>query len=397
MPNGISERAIAVAESVTLAITAKAAALRADGEHVIGFGVGQPDFPTPDVIIRAAVEAVFDPSNHKYSATAGLAELRAAIAAKTFRDSGYEVEPEQVVITNGGKHAVFTTCQVLLNPGDEVLLPAPYWVTYPEAVVLAGGIPIVVETDDTAGYRVTVQQLEAARTENTKMLIFTSPSNPTGAVYPVDELRAIGKWAFEHDIWVMTDEIYEHLVYGDSTFASLPAEVPELADRTVVVNGVAKTYAMTGWRVGWLIGPEQVTRAAVRLQSHMTSNVGNISQRAALAAVTGPLDSVAEMRTVYDRRRLLIHRLLNDIDGVTCPEPQGAFYAFASMCGLLGREIANRKVVSTVELASIVLDEVQVAFVPGEAFGAPGYARFSFALADEDITEGLSRLAALLG
>ncbi len=393
---GISQRAAGVAESATLAITAKAAALRAAGEHVIGFGAGEPDFPTPSAIVEAAAEAAADPRTHKYSAAAGLPELRAAVADKTVRDSGYRIDPSQVIITNGGKHAVYATCQVLLDPGDEVLLPAPYWVTYPEAIGLADAVPVTIATDDAAGYRVTVDQLEAARTDRTKMLVFVSPSNPTGAVYPIDELRAIGEWAVEHGIWVMTDEIYEHLVYGDATFGSLPVEVPELAEQTVVVNGVAKTYAMTGWRVGWLIGPEQVAKAAGRLQSHMTSNVANIAQRAALAAVTGSLDAVVEMRKAFDRRRLLTHRLLNAIEGVSCPEPEGAFYAFPSMEGLVGRELAGRTVGSTLDIAAVVLEEAKVAFVPGEAFGAPGYARFSFALGDADIEEGLSRIAALV-
>lgn len=393
---GISERAAGVAESATLAITVKAAALRAAGEHVIGFGAGEPDFPTPPEIVAAAAEAAADPSTHKYSAAAGLPELRAAVADKTARDSGYRVEPSQVVITNGGKHAVYATCQVLLDPGDEVLLPAPYWVTYPEAIGLAGAVGVTIATDDAAGYRVTVDQLEAARTERTKMLVFVSPSNPTGAVYPIEQLKAIGEWAVEHGIWVMTDEIYEHLVYGDASFGSLPVEVPELAEQTVVVNGVAKTYAMTGWRVGWLIGPASVAQAASRLQSHMTSNVANIAQRAALAAVTGPLDAVAEMRTAFDRRRLLTHRLLNSIDGVSCPEPEGAFYAFPSMEGLIGRELGGRVMTTTLDIAAVVLEEAKVAFVPGEAFGAPGYGRFSFALGDDDIAEGLSRIAALV-
>lgn len=395
--NGLSRRAAEIAESATLAITAKAAALRAAGEHVIGFGAGEPDFPTPEPIAAAAAQAALDPINHRYSPGAGLPALREAVAAKTARDSGYDVEPAQVVITNGGKHAVFATCQVLLDPGDEVLLPVPYWVSYPEVVKLAGATPVPIATDETSGFRVSLDQLEAATTDRTKMLIFVSPSNPTGAVYPPEEVEAIGRWAASRGIWVMTDEIYEHLVYGNATFTSMPAAVPELADRCVVVNGVAKTYAMTGWRVGWLIAPRAVAGAAGRLQSHMTSNVANVSQRAALAAVTGPLDAVEEMRIAFDRRRMLTHRMLSDIPGVSCLEPEGAFYAFPSMRGVLGRTIAGVTVTSTLELAAVVLDRVKVAFVPGEAFGAPGYARFSFALGDEDIAEGLGRIATLLG
>ena len=392
---GVSARAAGVAESATLAITAKAAALRAAGEHVIGFGVGEPDFPTPDHIARAGAEAAMDPVNHKYTPAAGLPVLREAIAHKTARDSGYSVEPSQVVVTNGGKHAVYAACQVLLDPGDEVLLPAPYWVTYPEAIRLAGAAPVVVPADETTGYRVGVAALEAARTPQTKMLIFVSPSNPTGAVYPHRELVEIGRWAAANGIWVLTDEIYEHLVYGDAVFSSLPVAVPELAEQCVVVNGVAKTYAMTGWRVGWIIAPGPVAAAAARLQSHTTSNVANVAQRAALAAVSGPLDAVAEMRTAFDRRRKLIHGLLNAIEGVTCPEPEGAFYAFPSMTGLLDRPLGGVTASTTLELAATILDAAKVAFVPGEAFGAPGYARFSFALGDDDIAEGLGRIARL--
>ncbi len=394
-PEGISRRAAEVAESATMAITAKAKALRAAGEPVIGYGAGEPDFPTPDHIVAAAIEAARDPKMHKYSPASGLPELREAIAQKTMRDSGFATESSHVVVTNGGKQAVHLTCQVLLDAGDEVLLPAPYWVTYPEVIKLADAVPVVIPTDDSAGYRVTVEQLEAARTSRTKMLIFVSPSNPTGAVYTPDEVRAIGEWAVEHGIWVMTDEIYEHLVYGDTRFSSLPVQVPELADRCVIVNGVAKTYAMTGWRVGWLIGPEAVAKAAGKLTGHMTSNVSNVSQRAALEAISGPLDSVLAMRSAFDRRRRTMHTMLNDVEGVVCPEPEGAFYAFPNMTGLLNRDLGGRTATTTLELAGLVLDEIQVAFIPGEAFGAPGYARFSFALADADLEEGLRRLQEL--
>ncbi len=389
----VSGRAQAIAPSATLAITSKANALKAQGLAVVGFGAGEPDFATPQHIVEAAVAAARDPKNHKYSPAAGLPDLREAVAAKTARDSGLDVAPSQVVITNGGKHAVYATCQVLLDPGDEVLLPAPYWVTYPEAIGLAEGVPVVVPSDETTGYKVSVDQLEAARTDRTKLLVFVSPSNPTGAVYTADEVEAIGRWAAEHGIWVMTDEIYEHLVYGDNTFTSLPVRVPEMADRTVVVNGVAKTYAMTGWRVGWLIAPSAVASAAARLQSHTTSNVANVSQRAALAAVSGPLDDVAAMREAFDRRRLLTHRLLNEIPGVVAPEPQGAFYAFPAMKGVLGRRHGDTVIESTLDLAAAALESALVAFVPGEAFGAPGYARFSFALGDADIERGLTKLA----
>ncbi len=396
-PLGISQRVAGVAESATVAITTKAKALRAAGAPVIGYGAGEPDFATPDHIVSAAVSAAQDPKNHKYTPAVGLPELRDAVAAKTLRDSGYPVAGNQVVVTNGGKQAVYLTCQALLDPGDEVLLPAPYWVTYPEAIKLSDAVPVAIDTDDTTGYKVTVAQLEEAKTERTKMLIFCSPSNPTGAVYTKDEVREIGQWLVDNDIWVMTDEIYEHLIYGSAEFASLPVEVPELAERCVVVNGVAKTYAMTGWRVGWLIGPEAVAKGVGKLVGHMTTNVANVSQRAALAAVEGSLDSVHAMREAFDRRRVTMHKMLNDIPGVSCIEPEGAFYTFPNMQGLLNRDLGGKTAATTLDLAGLVLDEVQVAFVPGEAFGLPGYARFSFALADDDLEEGLARIQTLVG
>jgi aspartate/methionine/tyrosine aminotransferase len=395
--SSISHRAADLAPSATLAITNRASELRAQGLPVIGFGAGEPDFATPAHIVDAAVQAAADPKNHRYSPAPGIPELRAAVAAKTERDSSYSIDPAQVVISNGGKQAVYLTCQALLDPGDEVLLPAPYWVTYPEAIRLAGAVPVPVETDEASGFVVTAELLEAARTERTKMLVFVSPSNPTGAVSTRQQIEAVGRWAEEHGIWVMTDEIYEHLVYGNAEFHSLPVVVPGMADRCVVVNGVAKTYAMTGWRVGWLIGPSEVAGAASRIQSHLSSNVANVSQRAALAAVEGPLDAVVEMRSAFDRRRLTALEMLNACKGVTCLEPQGAFYAFPNFTGLLGVELNGRTAATTQELATLLLDEIQIAVVPGEAFGAPGYVRVSFALSDEDLVEGLSRLQRLTG
>jgi aspartate/methionine/tyrosine aminotransferase len=393
----ISRRVGAIAESATLAIDAKAKALKAAGQDVIGFGAGEPDFPTPAPIVEAAQRAAAEPRFHRYTPAAGLPELRAAIAAKTLRDSGYQVEPSQVLVTNGGKQAVYNAFATLLDPEDEVILPAPYWVTYPESIALAGGVAVPVETTEETGFRATVEALEAARTPRTKALVFVSPSNPTGAVYPREEVEAVGRWAAEHGIWVATDEIYEHLVYDGNEFHSVPTLVPETADRCVVLNGVAKTYAMTGWRVGWLIGPHDVVKAATNLQSHATSNVANVSQMAALAAVSGDLEAVAMMRDVFDRRRRRIHELLNAIPGVTCVKPQGAFYAFPSFKGLLGREIAGRTPMTTLELAALILEEAKVAIVPGEAFGAPGYARMSYALGDDDLEKGLARMAELLG
>ena len=392
----ISQRALSVQPSATLAITAKAKALRAEGKPVIGFGAGEPDFPTPEPIVAAAIAAATDPASHQYTPAAGLPDLREAIAAKTLRDSGYEVDPSQVVVTNGGKHAVYQTCQVLLDPGDEVLLPAPYWVTYPSAIELAGGKTVAIPTDESMNFTVSPANLEAACTDRTKMLIFVSPSNPTGAVYTEDQVRAIGEWAAQKGIWVMTDEIYEHLVYGDATFTSMPVVVPDIRDRCVVVNGVAKTYAMTGWRVGWMIGPPSVAGGATRIQSHLSSNVNNMAQRAALAAVSGPLDTVDAMRAAFDRRRNTMYELLLSIDGVTCVEPQGAFYAFPNMEGLLNRDIGGAVASTTMELAELFLEKANVAIVPGEAFGAPGYARLSFALSDDDLVEGLTRIVDLV-
>ncbi|MEU7749758.1 pyridoxal phosphate-dependent aminotransferase [Nonomuraea sp. NPDC049158] len=392
----ISTRISAISESATLAVDAKAKAMKAAGRPVIGFGAGEPDFPTPDYIVEAAVAAARDPRFHKYTPAGGLPELKQAIAAKTRRDSGYQVEASQVLVTNGGKQAVYEAFATLLDPGDEVLVVAPYWTTYPEAIKLAGGVQVDVVTDETTGYLASVEQLEAARTERTKVLLFVSPSNPTGAVYSREQTEAIGRWAAANDLWVVTDEIYEHLVYGGAEFTSIATAVPELADRVVIVNGVAKTYAMTGWRVGWLIGPSDVVKAATNLQSHATSNVSNVAQMAALAAVSGDLSAVAEMREAFDRRRQAMVRLLNEIPGVFCPEPKGAFYAYPSVKELLGKELRGRRPQSSAELAELILEEAEVAVVPGEAFGTPGYFRLSYALGDDDLAEGVSRLAKLL-
>ncbi len=392
----VSKRVGGIAESATLAVDAKAKALKAAGRPVIVFGAGEPDFPTPDYIVEAAARACHETRFHRYTPPGGLPELRAAIAAKTKRDSGLQVDASEVLVTNGGKQALYEAFATLLDPGDEVLLPAPYWTTYPESIRLAGGVPVDVLTDESTGYLASVEQLEAARTERTRALVFVSPSNPTGAVYPPEQVAAIGRWAVEHGLWVVTDEIYEHLVYGDARFSSMPALVPELAERCLVVNGVAKTYAMTGWRVGWCVGPKDIVKAAASLQSHATSNVCNVAQAAALAAVSGDLSAVATMREAFDRRRRTIVRMLNEVPGITCPEPLGAFYAYPSVKGALGKEIRGRRPASSAELASLILDEVEVATVPGEAFGTPGYLRFSYALGDEDLVEGVTRVHKLL-
>jgi len=384
-----------IAESATLAVDAKAKALKAKGENVIGFGAGEPDFPTPDNIVEAAVRACRDPKNHKYTPAAGLPELREAIAAKTKRDSGFECAASQVLVTNGGKHAVYVAFSALCDPGDEVICPAPYWTTYPEAITLAGGVPVVVQTDESTGFLATLEQLEAARTPRTKALLFVSPDNPSGAMYPPEMVEAIGRWAVEHDVWVITDEIYEHLVFGANRFVSMPAVVPEVANQCVILNGVAKTYAMTGWRVGWMIGPSDVMKAAVNFQSHTTSNVNNVAQVAALTAVSGDLSAVAMMRDAFARRAQTMHKMLNEILGVSAIEPQGAFYCYPNLTGLLGRPLGPNGNVSasTLELAGVLLDEAKVALVPGEAFGTPGYARLSYALADADVEEGIRRIA----
>ena len=391
----VSARIGGIAESATLAVDAKAKALKAEGRPVIGFGAGEPDFPTPDYVVEAAVAACSDPSNHRYTPAGGMPALKQAIADKTLRDSGYEVKPSQVLVTNGGKQAVYEAFATLLDPGDEVILPAPYWTTYPEAIRLAGGVPVEVLADETQDYLVTVEQLESARTHRTKVLLFCSPSNPTGAVYPRDQVEQIGRWALEHGIWVVTDEIYEHLTYDGAEAPSMPVVVPELVDTCVVLNGVAKTYAMTGWRVGWLIGPADVVKAATNLQSHATSNVSNVAQKAALAAVTGDLSAVDEMKAAFDRRRRTIVRMLNEIDGVVCPDPKGAFYAYPSVKGLLGREVDGVTPETTTELAELILEKAEVAVVPGEAFGSPGYLRMSYALGDDDLDEGVTRMQKL--
>ncbi len=392
----VSARIAAIAESATLAVDAKAKAKKAAGEDVVGFGAGEPDFPTPAPVVQAAAAACADPRNHRYTPAGGLPELKQAVADKTLRDSGLQVAPSQVLVTNGGKQAVYEAFATLLDPGDEVLLPAPYWTTYPEAVKLAGGVPVEVVTGEDQGYRVSVEQLEAARTPRTKVLLWCSPSNPTGAVASPQEVAEIGRWAAEHGLWVVADEIYEHLVYGDASHVSMPVVVPELAQRCVVVNGVAKTYAMTGWRVGWLLGPADVVKAATNLQSHATSNVSNVAQVAAAAALTGDLSAVAQMREAFDRRRRTMVRMLSEIPGVTCPTPDGAFYCYPSVKGVLGRSLRGRAPRSSAELAELALDEAGVAVVPGEAFGTPGYFRLSYALGDEDLVRGVARLGELL-
>lgn len=396
MSSRISPRIAAIAESATLAVDGKAKALKAAGRPVIGFGAGEPDFPTPDYVVQAAADAAKVVANHRYTPTPGLPELREAIVKKTMRDSRYEITADQVLVTNGGKQAVYQAFATIIGEGDEVILPSPYWTTYPECVKLAGGKSVEVFADETQNYCVTVDQLEAARTPKTKALLFCSPSNPTGSVYSPDQVKAIGEWALKNNIWVITDEIYEHLLYDGATAPSMPVLVPGLADTCIILNGVAKTYAMTGWRVGWMIGPKDVIKAATNLQSHLTSNVSNISQRAAIAALNGGLDEVHKMGEAFNRRRKLIVELLNEIPGFSCPTPQGAFYVYPSVKGVLGKTIRGKVANTSAELASLILDEVEVAAVPGEAFGPSGYLRFSYATSDEDIKEGIARIKKLI-
>ena len=392
----VSKRIAAIAESATLAVDGKAKALKAAGRPVIGFGAGEPDFPTPDYIVNAAIEAAKLPANHRYTPTPGLPELRDAIVKKTKRDSNYEITADQVLVTNGGKQSVYQSFASVLDPGDEVLLPSPYWTTYPECIKLAGGIPVEVFADESQNYLVSVAQLEKALTSKTKVLLFCSPSNPTGSVYSPQQVKEIGQWAHQKGLWVITDEIYEHLLYDGAIAPSICVAVPELADRTIIINGVAKTYAMTGWRVGWMIGPKDLIKAATNLQSHLSSNVSNVSQRAAIAALTGDLSAVHKMGEAFDRRRKLIVKLLNEIPGVSCPTPTGAFYVYPSVKNVLGKEIRGKRPKTSAELATLILDEVEVAAVPGEAFGPSGYLRFSYALGDEDIVEGIGRVKKLL-
>lgn len=394
--NRVSARLSAIAPSATLLVDSKAKELKAQGKPVIGFGAGEPDFATPDYIVAAAVEACQAPANHHYTMGKGMAVLREAIAAKTLRDSGYEIDPNNIVVTNGGKQAVYQAFAAIVDPGDDVLLPAPYWTTYPEVIKLAGGNVVEVFAGADQEYKVTIEQLEAARTENTKMLLLCSPSNPTGAVYTPAELTAIGKWCVQHGIWVIADEIYEHLLYDGAEPAHIVKLVPEIADTCLVLNGVAKSYAMTGWRVGWMSGPSDAIKAANNLQSHLTSNVCNVAQRAALAAVSGPLDEVYKMREAFDRRRRLIVEMLSQVQGFQVPTPRGAFYAYPDVTALFGRKLRGVTIESSLQLADMILDMAEVAAVPGEAFGPTGFLRFSYAIADEEIVTGITRVQELM-
>jgi aspartate aminotransferase len=391
----ISHRIGSIAESATLKVDGKAKALQAAGKPVISYAAGEPDFPTPQHIVEAAVVAARDPKNHRYTPAVGLPELREAIAHKTKIDSGTEVTAAQVVVTNGGKQAVYQAFATLLDPGDEVIVPTPFWTTYPEAIHLAGGVPVEIFSGSDQGYLVTVDQLEKARTSRTKVLLFVSPSNPTGAVYSREQVEAIGKWAYENGLWIITDEIYQNLTYDGLKAYSITEVVPELIDRTIMVNGVAKTYAMTGWRLGWMAGPLDAMKAAANLQSHLSSNVSNISQRAALAALTGPQDEVLAMRDAFDRRRRTAVDELNKIPGWIAPTPQGAFYVYSDVTGLLGKEWGGKRIETSLELCDYMLDAAEVALVPGEAFGPSGYVRLSYALGDAQLLEGIQRLQKL--
>lgn len=393
----LSARLTSIAESATLAVDAKAKALAAQGEDVIGFGAGEPDFPTPEHIVEAAIAAARDPKNHRYSPATGLPELKEAIAHQTYESDRVRVDASRIIVTNGGKQAVYEALAALLDPGDEAILPAPYWTTYPEAVLLAGGVPVAVRAGADQGYIPSIEQLEAARTPRSKVVLLCSPSNPTGAVMSRAQVEEFGRWALENDLWVLSDEIYQRLVYDGATFHSILDVVPELEDRTILVNGVAKTFAMTGWRVGWLIAPPDIAQGVARLQSHLTSNVNNVAQRAAIAALTGPTEPLDTMREAFDRRRRTMVDMLSEIEGLTLPTPRGAFYAFPDVTGLLGREIDGTRVTTSAELAALILERAKVALVPGEAFDAPGHLRLSYALSDADLAKGVSRLQKVLG
>ena len=391
----ISKRISAIAESATLKVDAKAKALQAEGKAVISYAAGEPDFPTPAHIVEAAIAAAKDPKNHRYTPAVGLPELREAIAVKTKADSGTEIAASQVVVTNGGKQAVYQAFAVLLDPGDEVLLPSPYWTTYPEAIALAGGKTVEVFAGSDQNYMVTVEQLEAAKTSKTKALLLCSPSNPTGSVYSKEQIKAIGEWALANEIWVVSDEIYQNVIYDGKRAYSVTEVVPEMKDLTIMVNGVAKSYAMTGWRLGWMAGPQDAMKAAANLQSHLTSNVNNVAQRAAIAALTGPQDEIKAMVDAFDRRRHLAVSELGKINGWLAPMPEGAFYVYSDVRGLLGKSWGGKVINTSLELCDYILDTAEVALVPGEAFGPSGYVRMSYALGDAQITEGIQRLQKL--
>jgi aspartate aminotransferase len=391
----ISKRIAAIAESATLKVDAKAKALQAEGKAVISFAAGEPDFPTPAHIVEAAIAAAKDPKNHRYTPAIGLPELREAIAKKTLADSGTEITAAQVVVTNGGKQAVYQAFAVLLDPGDEVILPSPYWTTYPEAIALAGGKSVEVFAGSDQGYLVTVEQLEQARTPKTKAMLLGSPANPTGAVYSKEQIKAIGEWALANEIWVVSDEIYQNVIYDGKRAYSITEVVPAMKDLTIMVNGVAKSYAMTGWRLGWMAGPLDAMKAAANLQSHLSSNVNNIAQRAAIAALTGPQDEIKAMVDAFDRRRHLAVAELSKINGWIAPMPEGAFYVYSDVRGLLGKSWGGKVINTSLELCDYILDAAEVALVPGEAFGPSGYVRMSYALGDAQITEGIQRLQKL--
>ncbi|MGO2110519.1 MAG: pyridoxal phosphate-dependent aminotransferase [Pseudoclavibacter sp.] len=388
----LSPRIASIAESATLKVDSKAKSLKAEGRPVISYAAGEPDFPTPQFVVDAAIEAASDPKNHRYTAASGLPELRDAIATKTRRDSGIDVPANRILVTNGGKQSVFQAINTVIGEGDELLLPGPAWTTYPEVVKVAGGVTVPVFAGADQGYKVTVDQLEAARTPRTKALLFCSPSNPTGAVYSYEETKAIGEWAESYGLWVISDEIYQNLTYGGVKATSIVEAVPTLDDQCILVNGVAKSFAMTGWRVGWMVGPREAIKAATNLQTHLTGNVNNIAQRAAVAALTGPVDEVEAMRVAFDRRRQLMVSELNQVPGFTVPTPEGAFYVYADVRALLGRDYDGRRIDTTLDLADYLLETAEVAVVPGEAFGPTGYLRLSYALGDDDLAEGIARL-----
>ena len=375
--------------SGTMAISNKSRELKSQGKPVIGFGAGEPDFPSPDYVVDAAIKAAADPKNHKYSPAAGLESLRQIIAKTTKDYSGFEINSDNVIVSNGGKQSILTAFLSILDPGDEVIIPAPYWTTYPEAVKIAGGTPVFIETEKSNNFKVTVEQLEKSKSKNTKMLVWCSPSNPTGVVYSKEEAEEIYEWIFKNDLWILSDELYEHLVYEGETSPSPAIYDPELKN-TIIVNGVSKSYSMTGWRVGWLIGNKSVIGLGKKIQSQATSNVSNVSQLAAEAALLNGLEVTNEMKIAFNRRRLFATEKIKSIPNLNVVDSTGAFYLFVDVSHYCsGKNGLN----TSEEFCDWLLENYFIAFVPGEVFGTPGFMRLSYALSDEDLDNGLSRLS----
>lgn len=387
----ISKLSKLITPSGTMAISNKARILREQGKPVIGFGAGEPDFPTPEYVVKDVQVAAEDTSNHKYSPVAGLTILKEEIVRTSQLYSGINVQQENILVSNGGKHAILTTFMSILNPGDEVLIPSPYWTTYPEAVKISGGNPIIVDTEFDDDFKVNTDQLDALKTSKTKILVWVSPSNPTGVVYTKEEAEKIYNWAFENNVWILSDELYEHLVYEGMTSPS-PAQYDTELNNTIIINGVAKAYSMTGWRVGWIIANTDVIDMAKKIQSHATSNVSNISQIAAYSALKNGLNETKVMKESFNRRRLYAIEEFSNIENVNLIKSTGAFYLFPDVSYYSGNGVING-VHNSIDFCNWLLDEYFIAFVPGEVFGKNGFLRCSYALSDDDLHEGLSRFS----